>query len=76
MPIAILKYNLPEEQAEFNQACNAGKLVGALWNFSQNTLRQYRKHGHEFKTIEDTIEKIESEFWDNVNENGIDLDLL
>lgn len=44
MPIATLRFNLPEEESEFN-AANQGRLAKvALWDIDQK-LRSLLKHG-------------------------------
>ena len=44
MPIATLRFNLPEEESEFN-AANQGRLAKvALWDIDQR-LRSLLKHG-------------------------------
>jgi hypothetical protein len=39
----VLEFVLPEEQVEFNQACEVGKFFSVLWEFSE-WLRQRYKH--------------------------------
>lgn len=41
---STLHFKLPEDQAEFTQASNAGQLASVIWEAQQN-LRAYFKHG-------------------------------
>mgnify|MGYP001568286162 CR=1 FL=1 len=41
---AILEFNLPYEQAEFDLTCRAREIVSALGDFAQR-LREKRKYG-------------------------------
>lgn len=76
MPGAILKYNLPEEQSEFELACLAGKMFCALWDITQE-LRKYYKYDHDFKSADDAVEKIRDTVLDIIYEQqGINLDGL
>ena len=43
MPKAILEFNLPEDDIEFQCANNAGEVLSALWDFRE-FLRQRYKH--------------------------------
>ena len=51
MPRAILEFNLPEEQFEFDQASNASKYCTALWELEQ-FLRDKTKHAPDSVTKE------------------------
>jgi hypothetical protein len=73
MPIATLRFNLPEEQNEFNTAVNAGKTKSMLWDFS-NQLRSWRKYHHDFTSADDALEKIREEFYRLLNEHNVELD--
>ena len=57
MPVATLKFNLPEEKSEYNLANKAGEYYCALWEIEQHC-RSVLKHGHSYKTIEDLAEAI------------------
>jgi len=51
MPEAILKFNLNEEQYEFEQAVNAGKYHSVLWDLDQ-FLRSKTKYASDDATEE------------------------
>ena len=74
MPEVIMKFNLPDEQGEYNTVFYAGKLFSALWDIT-GQLRTWDKYGHDFKDADDAVSRIR----DRVNEiiyeeNGINLD--
>lgn len=74
MPKATLQFNLPEEQSEFNDAINASKVKGMLWDFSQQ-LREWYKYHHNFQNADDALDKIREEFYRLLNEHNIDMDV-
>jgi hypothetical protein len=69
---AILEFTLPEDQNEFETCSNAKHVLIALWDFRQD-MRQWLKHGHEFKNADDALEKINDAFYEHFNELKIDL---
>ncbi len=73
MPKAILQFNLPEEQREFDTSINAGKIKNMLWDFA-NQLRSWRKYHNDFKSADDALEKIREEFYRLLNEHNVELD--
>ncbi len=60
MPKAILEFNLPEEQEEFDTAVNAGKLSGFVFDVEQEVFRPARKHGYSDATIQRLIEGLDT----------------
>ena len=67
-----IKFDLPEEQDEFNLVNNASKLFLALSDIEQE-LRKYWKYGHEFKNADDAVESIRDMFYDILGEHNLDL---
>ena len=70
---ATLKFNLPEDQAEFDFAVQGSKMYSALWDISQElrTLWKYEElTDEEFKIVE----KIRNKFYEILDENQIKLD--
>jgi hypothetical protein len=49
---AILEFNLPEEQSEFDLATRAGNMHAALWDIAQEIFRPARKHGYNNQDIQ------------------------
>lgn len=85
MPEVNLKFNLPEEQREFQDAVKASDYYLALWDVSQEVFRPARKHGYSDSEIqkllqeipegkgEELISKLEDMFWEIMKERNIEL---
>ena len=67
---ATLKYNLPEDEKDFNMACKAGDLTDALWGIEQHLRSVDRRE------TGDDIEKIREEFYNILTRYDINLDNL
>lgn len=59
MPKAILEFNLPEEQEEFDTAVKAIDYKLALWDIAQDIFRPARKHGYPEERIQKLLLKID-----------------
>lgn len=59
MSKAILEFNLPEEEAEFQMAVNAASLQSALWDVAQDVFRPARKHGYPSIEIQGLLERLD-----------------
>jgi hypothetical protein len=68
---AILEFDLPEEQLEFETANNAQNMKGLVWDFGEQ-LRGWDKHGHNFKTADDAVDKIRAYFIQCINDYNLD----
>lgn len=80
MPEVILKFNLPEDREDMEQALKAGAMRSALWDISQEVFRPARKHGYSDAGLEqltqdqiDVIAKLEEKFSSILTGYGIDL---
>jgi len=75
MSEAILKFNLPEEQLEFEQAVNASKYTSILWDLDQY-LRNQVKYPAESTHEEfiDAMATARDELWKLLDEHNITLD--
>lgn len=71
---AILEFNLPEDQHEYEVAIQASKVQSFLWDFSQQ-LRSWYKYHHAFKDADDALEKIREEFYNLLSQHNIDIDI-
>ena len=77
---AILKFQLPEEQHEHEQAVNAYKWVSVVWDIDQFLRSMLKYEGADgimladLKTPEEALEKVRERLWDNLNERGLNLD--
>ena len=70
MPELILKFNLPEEQAEADIATNAIGLFSAIHEF-KNELRGKLKHGDYTDEEYAILEKISDLFYEMLENNNI-----
>ena len=61
MPKVTLKFNLPEENVEFQLVIKGPNMQSALWDLS-GYLRELLKNGHDFKTADEAVEKIRQKF--------------
>jgi hypothetical protein len=71
---AILEFNLPEDQHEYDVVLQAQKTHSFLWDFSQQ-LRSWRKYHHDFKDANDALDQIREEFYKLLNEHQVNIDL-
>lgn len=56
---ATLEFNLPEEEFDFKKATQGKNLYFAVSEFD-NQLRNWIKHGHEFKDADEVLNEIRS----------------
>lgn len=75
MPEAILKFDLNEEQYEFEQAVNAGKYRSVLWDLDQ-FLRSKTKYASDDTTEEQLTAyyELRDELHKLMEENNVTLD--
>ena len=73
MPQAILKFDLPEEQYEFDTVIQAGDAKRMLWDFSQQ-LRSWQKYSNDFTDAGDALDKIRTEFHRLLTDYGVNID--
>jgi hypothetical protein len=69
---AKLEYNLPEDQSLFDAACKATDLRSAVSDFD-NELRDWIKHGHNFKTADEALDKARETLYVYLNSYGINI---
>ena len=72
MPKVTIEFNLPDENEDYEITHNASLMNGVLFEFSQD-LRQWLKHGHEFKSADEALEKISEKFWEHVSDAKLDI---
>ena len=68
---AILEFNLPEDQEEYDLATKAGKLHSTLWDFSQ-WLRGKIKYENSSRDAFNAYEECRSKLFE-LNESDIEL---
>jgi hypothetical protein len=72
---AILEFNLPEDQPEFNDAVNGGKWSFAMWKVDQE-LRSQTKYAPDTMSKEtyDALEAIRDFLYEQMSEQGLKFD--
>ncbi len=70
---AILEFNLPEDQADFDFAVQGGKMYSALWDISQE-LRTLWKYEELDEKEWDMVERIRNKFFEILDDHQIKLD--
>jgi hypothetical protein len=63
---AILEFNLPEDQREFEIANQSKDMLCIIGNL-EDTLRSYIKYGHDFETPEEALEAIRARLYEEIN---------
>ncbi len=72
---AILEFNLPEDQNEYQMANDASNMFNALWDMSQWLRKQTKHIPDNMSDIElNTLEKCRKEFINVLINNNINLD--
>lgn len=71
MPLAILQFNLPEEQDEFRAAVKGCKYQAALCALDQE-LKSLVKYGTEEAQRAMTPDKVRARLWEILGENDAD----
>jgi len=70
---AILEFNLPEDQHDFELAAQGGSMYSALWDISQE-LRQMTKYEELSYEEWKIAERIRVKFYEILDEHSIKLD--
>ena len=70
---AILEFNLPDDQNEFDLAIQGSKMYLALWDISQE-LRTLWKYEELNEDEWNMVERIRDKFYEILDENQIKLD--
>lgn len=71
---AILEFNIPEDNREYEIHNQAENMLGMIQNFSEY-LRSNQKHGHDFKDADHALNEIREAFYWVVEEFKLNIDL-
>jgi hypothetical protein len=73
---AILEFNLPEDQSDFDLAVNGAKAQSTLWEFDQWLRAQYKYMSDEEYSADkyETFEKCREQLREIMFENGLKFD--
>ena len=69
---AILEFNLPEDQREFEIANQSKDMLCIIGNL-EDTLRSYLKYGHQFKTPEEALQAIRTRLHEEINVRRVNI---
>ena len=69
---AVLRFPLPEYRVEFEDAVNASKWQGVMWDLLEVHLRRkVHKGEHDFKTPQEALDFVWETAWALMNEEGL-----
>jgi hypothetical protein len=71
---ALLRFDLPEDQRDYELVIQAPKTQRFLWEFNEQ-LRSWYKYHHDFTSADDALNKIREEFYRLLNEHDVNIDL-
>ena len=75
MPVVNINYILPDEQHEYNLACNAGKLSAVVYEM-HNFLRKIRKYEELTEEQYAIFHRIDQAFDEFLSDNDVSLSLI
>lgn len=75
MPEAILKFNLPEDQDEFEMASNGGKYVSLIYEVTEDIRRKLKYEGDKLAkmTAMQALEELQSLIYEELKERNLSL---
>ena len=68
---ATLTFKLPDDNNDFILAQRGRDYYSYLWDLDQD-LRSWLKHGHQFKSVDEALERIREELHAQVNFDDIE----
>lgn len=71
---AILEFDLPEDNIEFNMAVKASDIHAALWDFKQK-LRSHIKYEEHPKEVYEMLDKVREELNQSLMDYNVNLEL-
>ena len=72
---AVLIFDLPGEQEDFNHAVNGLNWALAVWDIDQQ-LRNWLKYGHDFEDVGDALEKVREFVHQTLEEKNLNLNMI
>ena len=75
MPEAILKFNLPEENNEYQKAINGASWAHVVWELDEAFLRNCLKYGHEYKSADEALEAVRDKLRELMEENDLNINM-
>lgn len=72
---AILEFNLPDDESDFQIAGHAMDWALTVWELDQ-LLRNYLKYGHNFESTQVALETVRNQLFDFLEQRHITLDTI
>ena len=69
---AVLEFNLPEEQKQFEIANQSADMYAVICHLEER-LRSYRKHGNDFENVNEALDAIHTVLYDELNARRINI---
>ena len=69
---AILEFNLPEDQKQFEMANQSADMYAVICHLEER-LRSYRKHGNPFENVSEALESIRALLHEEINLRRINI---
>ena len=70
---AILEFDLPEDESDFHITSRAMNWALVAWDMDQ-FLRDKLKYGHDYKTVDEALEKVRDELYVILDDHEVTLD--
>ena len=71
---ATFEFNLPDDENQYEIMNQATKMLRCLWDINE-ALRSWEKYGHQFTDANDAVSKIREDFYNTINNYGVNIDL-
>ena len=71
MPEAILKFDLPDENNEFEMASRANDLHTIIWDLDQELRKKVKYSEEDTEKEREIIDKIRTELWEEITNKGL-----
>jgi hypothetical protein len=71
---ALLRFDLPEDERDYEIVIQAPKTQRFLWEFHEK-LRSWQRNYNDFTSAGDALNKIREEFYRLLNEHDVNIDL-
>ena len=69
---AILEFNLPEDQKQFEMANQSADMYAVMCYLAER-LRSYRKHGNDFENVSEALDAINTILYDELNARRVNI---
>ena len=71
---ATFEFDLPNDQDIYEIMSHSTKMQRCLWDIGE-ALRSWEKYGHTFTDANDAVSKIREDFYNTINNYGVNIDL-